>query len=223
MAAITASMAHEINQPLAAIATNAAAGLRWLSNKSPNIDEAAAALDRIVKDGHRVHHVIETVRAMFKSDSQEKTLFDINDLILEVFGLLHTELQRNDVLVEHALAEGLPRVLADRVQLQQVVMNLVMNAVEAMRQVIDRPRTMRVSSGRHDPAGLIIALEDCGTGIDPENLKRVFEPFFTTKPHGTGMGLSICRSIVEAHRGRLVASPARPHGMVFHVILPVDE
>jgi signal transduction histidine kinase len=137
--------------------------------------------------------------------------------------LLHTELQRNDVLVEHALAEGLPRVLADRVQLQQVVMNLVMNAVEAMRQVIDRPRTMRVSSGRHDPAGLIIALEDCGTGIDPENLKRVFEPFFTTKPHGTGMGLSICRSIIEAHRGRLVASPACPHGMVFRVILPLDE
>jgi PAS domain S-box-containing protein len=223
MAAITASMAHEINQPLAAIAANAGAGLRWLSNKSPNIDEAAAALDRIVKDGRRAHHVIETVRAMFTSDSQEKTLFDINDLIREVFDLLHTELQRNNVLVKHALTEDLPRILVDRVQLQQVVMNLVMNAIEAMKQVIDRPRTLRVSSGRHDPTGLIITLEDSGTGIDPENLKRVFEPFFTTKPHGTGMGLSICRSIIEAHRGRLVASPARPHGMAFYVILPVDE
>jgi PAS domain S-box-containing protein len=223
MAAITASMAHEINQPLSAIAANAGAGLRWLSGKPPNIDKAAAALDRIVKDGHRVNHVIETVRAMFTSDSQEKTLFDINDLILEVFDLLHTELQRNDVLVKHALAEGLPRILVDRVQLQQVVMNLVMNAVEAMKQVIDRPRTLQISSGRHDPTGLIITLEDSGTGIDPENLKRVFEPFFTTKPHGTGMGLSICRSIIEAHRGRLVASPARPHGTTFYVILPVDE
>jgi len=223
MAAITASIAHEINQPLAAIAANAGAGLRWLSAKSPNVDEAAAALNRIVRDGHRVHHVIETVRAMFKSDSQEKTLFDINDLILEVFGLLHTELQRNDVLVKHALAKGLPRILLDRIQLQQVIINLAMNAVEAMRQVIDRPRTLRVSSGRHHPAGLIITLEDSGVGIGPKDLKRVFEPFFTTKPHGTGMGLSICRSIIEAHRGRLVASPARPHGMAFHVILPVDD
>jgi C4-dicarboxylate-specific signal transduction histidine kinase len=223
MGAITASIAHEINQPLTAIVANAEAGLRWLSNNSPNVDEAAAVLDRIVKDGHRACHVIETVRAMFKRDSQEQTSLDINDLVLEVFGLLHTELQRNDVLVEYALAEGLPRILVDRVQLQQVVMNLVINAVEAMSQVIDRPRTLRVSSGRHDPAGLIITLEDSGTGIDPKNLKRVFEPFFTTKRHGTGMGLSICRSIIEAHRGRLVASPARLHGTAFHVILPVDE
>jgi PAS domain S-box-containing protein len=223
MGAITASIAHEINQPLTAIVANAEAGLRWLSNNSPNVDEAAAVLNRIVKDGHRACHVIETVRAMFKRDSQEQTSLDINDLVLEVFGLLHTELQRNDVLVEYALAEGLPRILVDRVQLQQVVMNLVINAVEAMSQVIDRPRTLRVSSGRHDPAGLIITLEDSGTGIDPKNLKRVFEPFFTTKRHGTGMGLSICRSIIEAHRGRLVASPARLHGTAFHVILPVDE
>src|SRR5215471_5054018 len=178
MAAITASMAHEINQPLSAIAANAGAGLRWLSNQPPNIDKAVAALERIVKDGHRVNHVIETVRAMFTSDSQEKTLFDINDLILEVFDLLHTELQRNDVLVKHALAEGLPRILVDRIQLQQVIINLVMNAVEAMKEVRDRPRTLRVSSGRDDPTGLIITLEDSGTGIDPENLKRVFEPFF---------------------------------------------
>jgi signal transduction histidine kinase len=167
--------------------------------------------------------VIETVRAMFKKDSEEKTLLDMNSLVRQVFGLLRTELEKNDVLVKYELAEGLPRVLVDPVQLQQVILNLVMNAVEAMSLVIDRARTLRVSTGRHDPAGLTITLEDSGTGIASKNVSRVFEPFFTTKADGMGMGLSICRSIIEAHRGRLTASPACPHGAAFHVILPADE
>jgi len=223
LGAITASIAHEINQPLAAIVTTAQAGLRWLSTNIPNVDKAAAGLERIVRDGQRAGQVIETLRAMFRKDSQEKTLLDMNDLVREVFGLLRTELQKNDVLVKYELVEELPRVLVERVQLEQVILNLEMNAIEAMSLVIDRPRTLRVCSGRHDPAGLIITLEDSGSGIDPKNVDRIFEPFFTTKSHGMGMGLSICRSIIEAHQGRLTASPACPHGTAFHVILPADE
>jgi len=222
MGAITASIAHEINQPLAAIVTNANAGLRWLSNKTPNRDEASAALERIVKDGQRAGQVIATVRAMFKKDADEKTLLDLNNVVRQVFGFMRGELQKNDVVLKYELTEELPQVLGDQVQLQQVILNLAMNAIDAMSLVIDRPRTLRVRSARGDPAGLILTLEDSGTGIDPKNMDRIFDPFFTTKPQGMGMGLSICRSIVEAHRGRLTASTASPHGTAFHVILPAD-
>jgi PAS domain S-box-containing protein len=223
MGAITASIAHEINQPFTAIVANANAALRWLSNKAPDPDEAVAALKRIVSDGKRAGQVIETVRAMFKKDTEEKTQLDMNDVVRQVFGLLHSELQKNGVVVKDELTEALPRVVGDQVQLQQVILNLVMNAVEAMSLVTGRPRTLRVSSGRGDAASLIFTLEDSGTGIDPKNTDRIFEPFFTTKSHGMGLGLSICRSIIDGHRGRLTASPASPHGTAFHVILPVDE
>ena len=223
MGAITASIAHEINQPLAAIVANAGAGLRWLSNKTPNQDEAAAALERIVRDGKRAGQVIETIRAMFRKETEEKTPLDINNVVRQVFGLLRGELQKNDVVVKFELSEELPRVLGDQVQLQQVILNLVVNAIDAMSPVIDWPRLLRVSSKRCDPAGLVLTLEDSGTGIDPNNIDRIFEPFFTTKSHGMGMGLSICRSIIEAHQGRLTVSPACPHGTAFHVMLAVDE
>jgi signal transduction histidine kinase len=208
---------------LTAILANANAGLRWLSNEPPNRDEAAATLERIVMDGQRAGQVIETVRAMFKKDSEEKALLDVNNVVRQVFGLLDNELQRNGMVVKHELGQELPRVLGDQVQLQQVILNLVINAIDAMSSVIDRPRTLRVSSERCDPAGLILTLEDSGTGIDPKNVKRIFEPFFTTKSHGMGMGLSICRSIVEAHGGQVTASLASPHGTAFHIILPADE
>src|SRR6266404_1117255 len=223
MGAITASIAHEIKQPLTAILANANAGLRWLSNETPDRDEAAAALERIVGDGQRARQVMETVRAMFRKDTEEKALLDMNNVVRQVFGLLDSELQRNDMVVKYELGQELPRVLGDQVQLQQVILNLVINAIDAMSLVIDRPRTLRVSSERCDPAGLILTLEDSGTGIDPKNVKRIFEPFFTTKSHGMGMGLSICRSIVEAHGGQVTASLASPHGTAFHVILPADE
>jgi PAS domain S-box-containing protein len=223
MGAITASIAHEVNQPLAAIVSSGNAGLRWLSNATPDLDEATAALKRIVSDGHRASQVIETVRAMFKKDAGEKTLLDINEVVCEVFALLRVELQKHDIAVIYRLAEEIPRVLADRVQLQQVILNLVMNAIDATSLVIDRPRTLRVSSERHDPADVMITLEDSGTGIDPKNVDRIFQPFFTTKSHGMGMGLSICRSIVEAHGGRLSASAALPYGTGFRVILPTEE
>jgi C4-dicarboxylate-specific signal transduction histidine kinase len=223
MGAITASIAHEINQPLAAIVMSGNAGLQWLSNDTPNLDEAAAALERIVRDAQRAGHVIETVRAMFKKDTEEKTLLDMNNVVRQVFDLLRAELQKNAVVVKYELARELPRVLADQIQLQQVILNLAMNAIDAMSSVIDRPRTLRVSSERYDPAGLIINLEDSGTGIDPKNIDRIFEPFFTTKSHGMGLGLSICRSIIEAHQGRLTVSAACPQGTAFHIILPADE
>jgi len=223
MGAITASIAHEIKQPLTAILANANAGLRWLSNETPDRDEAAAALERIVGDGQRARQVMETVRAMFRKDTEEKALLDMNNVVRQVFGLLDSELQRNDMVVKYELGQELPRVLGDQVQLQQVILNLVINAIDAMSLVIDRPRTLRVSSERCDPAGLILTLEDSGTGMDPKNVKRIFEPFFTTKSHGMGMGLSICRSIVEAHGGQVTASLASPHGTAFHVILPADE
>jgi PAS domain S-box-containing protein len=220
MGAITASIAHEINQPLAAIVSSGNAGLRWLSSTPPNLSEAAVALKRIVSDGRRASRVIETVRAMFKKHTEEKTLLNINDVVQEVFGLLRVELQKHDIAVQFQLAEETPQVMADRVQLQQIFLNLVMNAIEATSSVIDRPRTLRVSSAPHDPAGAIITLEDSGTGIDPRNIDCIFQPFFTTKSNGMGMGLSICRSIIEAHRGSLSASPARPHGTAFRVTLP---
>ena len=223
MGAITASIAHEVNQPFTAIVANANAALRWLTNETPDRDEAVAALKRIVSDGKRAGQVIETVRAMFKKDTEEKTLLDMNDVVRQVFGLLHSELQKNGVVVKDELTEELPRVVGDQVQLQQVILNLVMNAIDAMSSVIGRPRTLRVSSERGDAASLIFTLEDSGTGIDPKNTHRIFDPFFTTKSHGMGLGLSICRSIIDAHRGRLTASPACPHGTAFHVILPVDK
>jgi len=222
MGAITASIAHEIKQPLTAIVANAEAALRWLSNDPPNRDKAAATLQRIVRDGQRAGQVIETVRAMFKKDSEEKALLDVNNVVRQVFTLLRSELQKNEVVVEYALSPQLPRVQGDSVQLQQVILNLAMNAIDAMSPVTDRPRSLRVSSARHDPAGLALVLEDSGMGIDPAQIERIFEPFFTTKSHGMGMGLSICRSIVEAHRGQLTASLLRPYGTAFQVILPAD-
>jgi PAS domain S-box-containing protein len=220
MGAITASIAHEVNQPLAAIVSSGNAGLRWLSSSPPNLNEAAAALRRIVSDGHRAGQVIEAVRAMFKKDADKKTLLDINDVVRDVFGLLRVELQKHDIAVQYRLAEETPQVLADPVQLQQIFLNLVMNAIEATSLVVDRPRTLRVSSEHHDRAGVSITLEDSGTGIDPKNIDRIFQPFFTTKSNGMGMGLSICRSIIEAHRGSLSAFAAHPHGTAFRVTLP---
>lgn len=221
MGAITASISHEIKQPLSGIITNGHAGLQWLSNNTPNLDQAVATFKQIVSDAQRASLVVDTVRAMFKNDTEEKTLLDVSNVIQQVFAFLRTELQINDVVVKYELAQEVLRVLADLVQLQQVILNLVMNAIDAMNLVIDRPRTLRVSSERCDPTSVIITLEDSGTGIDPKNIDRIFEPLFTTKSHGMGMGLSICRSIIEAHRGRLVCS-ARPHGTAFRIILPAE-
>jgi signal transduction histidine kinase len=223
MGQMAASIAHEINQPLAAIVANGNAALRWLANTMPDLDEARAALKRIVNDGHRASEVIGGIRAMFKKDSQEKASLDVNQLIREVLVLVHAEFQSQRVSVDTELMEDLPQVLADRVQLQQVIMNLIMNAVEAMGSITNRARVLRVKSEVNESHDVLMTVEDSGTGIDPRDINRIFDAFFTTKSHGLGMGLSICRSIIEAHNGRLWASPGIHHGSVFHLALPTGE
>jgi signal transduction histidine kinase len=218
--AMTASIAHEINQPLAAIVTNSNAGLRWLSNASPDLEEARSALKRIAKDGHRASEVIGSIRAMFRKDTQHKSLHDINEIVQEALSLVQGELKKLKVSVRTELGNELPPVLADRVQVQQVVLNLMNNAIDAMAPVTDRARVMRVRSDAHQDNTIAVTVEDSGVGIDPKDAGRIFDAFYTTKSNGTGLGLSICRTIIEAHGGRLSATPAMPHGSVFEVVLP---
>jgi PAS domain S-box-containing protein len=199
---MAASMAHEIKQPLAAIVTGGSAALRWLSKPTPDLLEVRALLENIVSQSNRASQVIDGIRAMFKNENREKALLDVNEAIREVIALLHSKLQKHQISVEVELISELPPVLADRVQLQQVVANLVANAIEAMDTVTNRARTLSVKSVISEPDGVLIMVQDSGPGIDLENADRIFHPFFT-KAEGTGMGLSICRSIVEAHGGRL--------------------
>jgi PAS domain S-box-containing protein len=222
MGEITASIAHEINQPLAAIVTNANSGLRWLGNKTPDLGEAQTALRRIVSDGHRAGAVIAGVRAMFKRGERASAYSDVNALIREVLALVNGELKNNKVEAQLVLGDGIPKILADRVQLQQVVLNLMMNAIEAMGSMQNGARVLGVNSEVRDGRDILITVKDSGPGIEPENLDRIFDRFFTTKSNGMGMGLSICRSIVEAHNGRLWAEPDVRPGSVFRLSLPVD-
>jgi C4-dicarboxylate-specific signal transduction histidine kinase len=217
---LSASIAHEINQPLAGIVTSANAALRWLARKTPDLEEATAAMKQIVSDGRRASEVIATIRAMYMKETQDKATHDINEIVTEVLGLLRAELRRHQISVRNALTKGLPPVRVDQVQLQQVILNLVMNAMEAMELVSNRARVLSIRSEVDDTGDVSLTIEDSGSGIDPENLARIFQPFFTTKVKGMGMGLSICRSIVEVHRGRLWASPGSPHGTVLHLVLP---
>jgi two-component system, NtrC family, sensor kinase len=218
--AMTASIAHEINQPLAAIVTNANAGLRWMTRATPDLDETRKALQSIVGDGQRAADVINGIRAMFKADEQTPVSLDLNQLIHEVLALAQGEIQKHAIAVHTKLNEMLPPVTVNRVQLQQVVFNLVMNAIDAMESVTDRNRILQIKSKFDSREGVHLAVEDSGTGIDPKNVDRIFSAFFTTKAKGMGIGLSICRSIIESHGGRLWASPGYPHGAVFHVVLP---
>jgi signal transduction histidine kinase len=220
MGEMAASIAHEINQPLAAVVNNANAGLRWLNKRPPNTEEVRSALTRIVNDGERGGSIIESIRAMLKRGVRERTELDLNELIREVTRLTQGQFQRHGVSIRSELADDLPIVLADRVQLQQVILNLFMNAVEAMVSISDRERLVRVRSKKDDGGGALIAVEDSGPGVEPEDAKRIFEAFFTTKAEGMGMGLSICRSIVESHGGRITVANAVPRGTVFQVTLP---
>jgi len=218
---MSASIVHEINQPLAAIVMNAGTGLRWLAKDTPNVEKAAHALKNIVGNGNRASQVVQTLRAMFKKELSNRTLVDINDAIRAVLTLLRIELEEHEVVTKATLKEGLPHVMADRVQLQQVIFNLVTNAIEAMSSIGADSRTLRLRSEEIESGECIVAIEDSGPGIEPETLKRIFEPFFTSKSKGMGMGLSICRSIIEAHGGRLWVAGNTPRGAVFEFALPV--
>src|SRR5262249_12305632 len=223
MGQMAAAIVHEINQRLGAIIMNAGTGLRWLARDTPNVEKAAHAFKNIVGDGNRASQVVETLRAMFKKETSNRTLVDINDAIRAVLTLLRIELEEHDVLTKATLKEGLPRVMADRVQLQQVIFNLVTNAIEAMSSTAAGSRILRLRSETIETGECIVAIEDSGPGIEPETLKRIFEPFFTSKSKGMGMGLSVCRSIVEAHGGRLWVAGNTPRGAVFQFVLPVGS
>ncbi len=220
---LSASISHEIKQPLAAIAANASAALRWLGRATPDLGEARAGLERIVADAHRASDTIGSIRAMFKQAGEDKAPLDVNALIRDVLALVRADLDKRRIAVETDLPAGLPAVVACPAQLQQVMLNVVTNAVEAMDEVAERARTLRVTSRPHEPDGVLITVEDTGTGIDPRDAKQIFEPLYTTKQQGMGLGLSICRSIIEAHGGRLSASPGALHGMALRISLPAGE
>ena len=218
--AMAATIAHELNQPLAAIVSNGSAGLRWLDRPEPNLEEARSAFRRVVNEGHRAAQIITSIRTMFRKDSGARSPVAINELICDVVSTSLGELKNRRVSLALELLDDLPPVQADRVQLQQVLLNLLTNAVDSMASVTDRPHVLCVRSERLED-WVVISVQDSGTGINPEHAERVFEAFFTTKPNGIGLGLSICRSIVEAHEGRLSASAVHPYGSVFQVMLPV--
>ena len=219
MGQLSASITHEVNQPITAAVTYALAARRWLSAEPPNFREVDDALSLIVKEGNRAGEVVARIRALIKKVPARKDAVAINDAILEVIALTRTEAANNSVSVRTQLAEGLPRVQGDRVQLQQVLLNLIINAIEAMRDVGEEERELLIST-RNEPDGVSVEVRDSGPGFAPAALERVFEAFYTTKPGGLGLGLSICRSIIEAHNGRLWASANLPRGASFQFALP---
>jgi C4-dicarboxylate-specific signal transduction histidine kinase len=219
---LTASIAHEVNQPLAAVVANAHSCLRWLDRNTPDLDGARRSVEWIIDDGNRASEVIRRVRALAKKTDIEKVALDVNDVVRETIPLVQRELISHQVSLRMELAPALPMILGDRVQLQQVIINLVMNGIEAMQSVTDRPRELVVRSCQDETQQVLVSVADCGVGIAAENVDRLFNPFFTTKSSGMGMGLSICRSIVEAHGGRLWATTCEPRGALFQFTIPAD-
>jgi PAS domain S-box-containing protein len=221
MGQLAASIAHEVNQPLAAAVTNAHAALRWLGAQPPDLEEGRQALGYIIKDGHRASEVIDRIRALIKKAPARNDRLDINEIVLEVIALTRSEVLSNGVSLQTQLANGLPLVHGDRIQLQQVILNLVVNAIEATSSTSEGVRELLISTGKDASDAVFVAVRDSGPGLDPEGLGRLFDAFYTTKPGGMGMGLSICRSIIEAHGGRIWASANVPQGAVFQFTLPV--
>jgi C4-dicarboxylate-specific signal transduction histidine kinase len=223
MGQLTASIAHEVNQPITAAVTYALAARRFLRADPPNFREVDDALSLIVKEGNRVGKVVERVRALIKKVPARKDAVAIDDAILEVIALICPEAANNSVSVRTQFAEGLPRVQGDRVQLQQVTLNLIVNAIQAMSGIGEGPRELQISiEAVPSEGGVRVGVRDTGPGLPPRSLSRLFEPFYTTKPEGMGIGLSICRSIVEAHGGRLWTTPCDPQGALFQFTIPAD-
>jgi C4-dicarboxylate-specific signal transduction histidine kinase len=222
MGQLTASIAHEVNQPIAATVINAEAALRWLRAGPPNLKEVQRALTNIVKDGNRAGEVISRIRALIKKAPPPKDRLEINGVILEIIELTRGEAAKNGVSISAELADHLPVVEADRVQLQQVLLNLIVNALEAIGAANEGPRELLIRTERVDSSGVLVAVQDSGPGLEAAMLERVFESFYSTKPTGLGLGLSICRSIIEAHGGRLWASTNQRRGATFQFTLPAD-
>jgi signal transduction histidine kinase len=224
MGQLTASIAHEVNQPVAAIVTHADAALRWLDTQPPDLEEARAALRAIIVDGNRAGDVIRRIRTLIiKKVPTRNDRLDINETIVEVIALTRSEVLRNGVSLQTRLAKDLPLIQADKVQMQQVMLNLIVNAVQAMSVVSGRSRELLIGSRTDASTGVLVTVRDSGPGLDPESFDRVFEAFYTTKPGGMGMGLSICRSIVEAHGGHMWAAANVPQGAIFQFTLPMHR
>ena len=220
MGELTASIAHEINQPLTAVVTHGHACIEWLSATPPNLEKTRQTVERIIQDGTRAGAVIKRVRALFKKEAPTKNWINVNEVVHELTTFLHDEATRRHVAIQTDLVPGLPKVKADRVQLQQVVLNLIVNGMDAVEDIADDRKAIRIST-RAEGAEVAVQVEDFGTGLDAETAERIFSPFYTTKAHGTGLGLSLSRSIIEAHDGRLWASPRSSGGAVFQFTLPI--
>ena len=218
---MTASIAHEINQPLAAVVNNASACLRWLAGQVPNLEEARQSAALIIADGHRAGEIISRIRALAKKAPPQKDWVNINETILEVIALARSEVQGNRVSLQTQLSDDVPLIVGDRIQLQQVILNLITNAIEAMSGVDERPRVVQVGSSKDESQGVRVAVRDSGPGLDPKSLDHLFTAFYTTKPQGMGMGLAISRSIIEAHGGRVWAVPNDGPGATFQFTLHV--
>lgn len=220
MEALSALIAHEVNQPLSSMVTNANAALRWLGRHPPELAETGKALERIVSEGHRAGAVIESIRAMFKTAGQERSYLDVNQLIADVLGRSEREARLASISIEARLQAGLSHVNVNPVQFQQVVSNLISNAIEAIGPAARQARLVRVTSGLSAAGDIVVSVEDWGGGVDPDDTERIFAPFFTTKPDGMGMGLMFCRLVIEAHGGSLWTESNQPHGAIFRFSLP---
>lgn len=220
MGELTASIAHEVNQPLTAVVTHGHACLQWLSADPPNLEKTRQTVERIIQDGTRAGNVISRIRALFKKEAPAKDWLDINEVVHELTTFLRDEALRRGISMRTDLVPGLPKIKADRVQLQQVLLNLIVNAMDAMSGTAG-PRKELLITARADGAEVVVRVEDSGTGLDEETAEKIFTPFFTTKPHGIGLGLSLSRSIIESHEGRLWASPRPSGGAIVQFTLPV--
>jgi C4-dicarboxylate-specific signal transduction histidine kinase len=223
MGELAASIAHEINQPLAAVVASGNAALRWMAHVPPNLEETRDAIRAILNEGYRASEVTGRIRSLFKHREPDYVELDVNNAIRDVLELTVSALRSRDVVIQTQLSAALPPALGDRVQLQQVIMNLIMNGADAMSAVADRPRILHIGSQIDSAGNVLVSVRDSGTGIDEAIRDSIFKPLFTTKSTGMGMGLSICRSIVEAHGGKLWATPATPYGTDFRFTIPPAE
>jgi C4-dicarboxylate-specific signal transduction histidine kinase len=220
---LTASIAHELKQPLAAVAIDGGAALRWLARQPPDIDEARSCVERMIKHADRTTHIIGGLRDLTKQNAPRAEVVDLNEAIDEVIALTYSEAVKTGVTLSTRLAPQLPRVQGDRVQLQQVMLNLIVNSIQAMSDIGEGARELQISiEVVPSEGGVRVGVRDTGPGLSPESHSRLFEPFYTTKPEGMGMGLSICRTIIEAHGGRLWAIPCEPQGALFQFTIPAD-